>query len=73
MSSGLTLTNLIISIWVACVAGVKRGGGGWGVRKKRRREEKMERGSLLLFLTLLILPGLPLLAPVTQASVWGIS
>ena len=73
MSSGLTLTNLIISIWVACIAGVKRGGVGWGVRKKRRREEKMERGSLLLFLTLLILPGLPPLAPVTQASVWGIS
>ena len=65
MSNGLTLTDLIISIWVACVAGVKRGGGD----KKRRREEKKERGSLLLFLTLH--PLLPL-APVTQAGVWGI-
>ena len=54
MSNGLTLTGLIISIWVACVVGVKRGVGGVGrgVRKKRRREEKKERGSLLLFLTL---------------------
>ena len=56
MSHGLTLTDLIISIWVACVAGALKeewgGGGAWGVRKKRRREEKKERGSLLLFLTL---------------------
>ena len=57
MSNGLTLTDLIISIWVACVAGALKeewggGGGAWGVRKKRRREEKKERGSLLLFLTL---------------------
>ena len=28
MSNGLTLTDLISSVWVACVAGVKRGGGG---------------------------------------------
>ena len=30
MSNGLTLTGLIISIWVACVVGVKRGVGGVG-------------------------------------------
>ena len=37
MSNGLTLTDLIISIWVgvSVFAGVKRGVGGGGVKKKR--------------------------------------
>ena len=51
MSNDLTLTDLIISIWVACVADVKRGGGGgWGVRKKRRREEKRRGDPFFAFL-----------------------
>ena len=52
MSNGLRLTDLIISIWVACVAGVKRGGR----ESKKEKEGGKERGSLLLFLTLHPLP-----------------
>ena len=37
MSNGLTLTDLIISVWVACVAGVKRGGEE-RVSKKEKKE-----------------------------------
>ena len=60
MSNGLTLTDLIIIIWAACVAGVKGAGGGVGrVRKKRRRGEKKEGGPLLLFLTLRHAPPPP--------------
>ena len=71
MSNGLTLTDLMIIIWAACVAGVKRAGGVGGVRKKRRREEK-RRGDPFFSFLLSAPPPAPPLAPVTQASVGGI-
>ena len=40
MSNGLTLTDLITSIWVACVADVKRGGVG----SKKEKKEEGEKG-----------------------------
>ena len=44
MSNGLTLTDLIISIWVACVAGVKRGGEVGGSKKEKKEGGKKGEG-----------------------------
>ena len=48
MSNGLTLTDLIISIWVACVAGALKeewgGGGGRGVGSKKEKKEGGKKG-----------------------------
>ena len=47
MSHGLTLTDLIISIWVACVAGALKeewGGGGRGVGSKKEKKEGGKKG-----------------------------
>ena len=46
MSNGLTLTDLIISIWVACVAGAlkEEWGGGGGVGSKKEKKEGGKKG-----------------------------
>ena len=43
-SNGLTLTDLIISVWAACVAGVKRGGRGVGSKKEKKEGGKKGEG-----------------------------
>ena len=51
MSNGLRLTDLIISIWVACVAGVKRVGWGGGEKEKKEGGKKGEGIPSSLFYT----------------------
>ena len=72
MSNDLTLTGLIISIWVDCVAGAlkEEWGGGVGSKKEKKEGGKKRRGDPF-FSFLHSTPSTPL-APATQASVLAI-
>ena len=72
MSNGLTLTDLIISVWVACVAGVKRRGGGERVSKKEKKEGGKKGEGIPSSLSYTPPPPPLLRLPATQTSVRAI-